>query len=446
MKAVALAVLVSLAVAHGFNAQGPEPIRAESIRGQVVDTRTGVPLRRARVVVSVAQRPVDSVFTDDEGRFAIANMPARPLTVRATKAGYAVSLMTLPADGAQTDLMFAMVKSAAVSGRVLDTTGGPSYGVYVRAQMLLPPASVRPRESTQFFIQTDLLGEYRLGGLPAGRYEIVAARIRADKALSGRPEEQLFGPSDALDMARPTIVSLAAGDEARDVDFSIAAAPETCPSGPSVRPAPGAVTASIIGRVTAATGEPIACAAVRVVTPDVYVPAVYTDRQGRYAIEGLPAGSLIVEARKLGQGSIYYGQRRPSDAEVPIALREGQRRTGADLVLPGLGIISGTIVDEYGEPVEGVQVWAFQLRRGEARVAAQMAPNVLPRATDDRGQYRMIGVEPGSYLIAAMGREHVSDGDAQRARGYSPRVLPRRVRCICRAARTSRRGRERSRS
>ena len=154
------------------------------------------------------------------------------------------------------------------------------------------------------------------------------------------------------------------------------------------------------------------------------MPAVYTDRQGRYAIEGLRAGSFIVEARKYGYGSIQYGQRLPSDAEAPIALREGQRRTGADLVLPGLGIISGTIVDESGEPVEGVQVWAFQLRRGEARVTAQMAPNVLPRATDDRGQYRMIGVEPGSYLIAAMGREHVSDGDAQRARGYSPRYYP----------------------
>ena len=138
----------------------------------------------------------------------------------------------------------------------------------------------------------------------------------------------------------------------------------------------------------------------------------------------MPAGSFIVEARKSGHGSIYYGQRRPTDTEAPITLREGQRRTGADLVLPGLGIISGTIVDEYGEPIEGVQVWAFQLRRGEARVTAHMASNVLPRATDDRGQYRLIGVEPGTYLIAAMGREHVSDGDAQRARGYSPRYYP----------------------
>ena len=112
MKTVALAVLVSLTVAHGFNAQGPEPVRPGRIRGQVVDTRTGVPLRRARVIVSAAQRPVDTVFTDDEGRFAIENLPAKPLILRVSKAGYAVSLVTLSADTPQSVLMFAMAKSA----------------------------------------------------------------------------------------------------------------------------------------------------------------------------------------------------------------------------------------------------------------------------------------------------------------------------------------------
>ena len=423
MKPVALAVLVSVTVVHGLPAQNPETTRTQPIRGRVVDARNDVPLRRARVVVSVAERRIDTGFTDDEGRFAIANRPAAPLTVRASKAGYAVSLVTLPGGGAGTDLRFAMTKSAAVSGRVLDSSGEPAFAAYVRAQRILPPDGTAQSESTQLFTQTDLLGEYRLGDLPAGRYAIVAVRVRPDKRLpNARPEEQLFGPPESLELARATIMSLDAGDEARDVDFSIAGASDTCPTGPSVRPAPGSVTASIVGRVMAATGEPIACAAVRLVTPDEGIPAVYTDRQGRYAIEGLPAGSFIVEARKYGYPSTQYGQRHPSDAETPIALREGQRRTGTDIVLPSPSIISGTIVDEYGEPIEGIPVWAFQLRHNEGRFMA--VSTASPRATDDRGQYRLIGLEPGAYLVAAMGREHVSDGDAQRARGYSPRYYP----------------------
>src|SRR4030095_8470356 len=104
MKPVALAVLVSLSVIHSLLAQNPGPTRAQPIRGRVVDARDNVPLRRARVLVSAGERRIDSVFTDDDGRFAIANMPAAPLTVRTSKAGYAVSLVTLPVSGAYTEL------------------------------------------------------------------------------------------------------------------------------------------------------------------------------------------------------------------------------------------------------------------------------------------------------------------------------------------------------
>ena len=115
-------LLILLAV-HKVLAQGPASTGPGPIRGRVVDARDDVPLRRARIVVSAGDRRIDSVFTDDEGRFAIANMPATRLTVRASKAGYAVSLVTLPVSGADTDLRFALTKSAAVSGLVIDSIG-----------------------------------------------------------------------------------------------------------------------------------------------------------------------------------------------------------------------------------------------------------------------------------------------------------------------------------
>ena len=288
--------------------------------------------------------------------------------------------------------------------------------------MIGPTAKV-PGPS-QFFTQTDALGEYRLGSLPAGRYEITAVQVRPEaRRPDSRLEDLLFGPPDSLDVARgATTISLAAGDEVRDVNFTNANALQSCPSGPSVRPPPDAVRASILGRVTGANGEPLACASVGLVTPDLGVPQVYTDRQGRYSIEGLRAGSFIVEARMRGYGTIQYGQRHSSDAEVPITLREGQRRAGADIVMPRLSMVSGTIVDEYGEPVEGVPIWAFQLRRSEGRTTAYSTTTA--RLTDDRGQYRLTGLEPGTYLVAAMGRDLVSDADAERTRGYLTMYFP----------------------
>ena len=428
MKALPIALMALLTVSHGALAQnaGPlkdgryENVRVQPIRGRVVDGRNSVPLRRARIVVAVGERRIDSVFTDEEGRFALAGMPAVSLTVRVSKAGFAAAVITLGADE-ETDLRVVLMKSAAVSGRVVDAVGGPAPTAYVRARALLA-ANVATNTQTQFFIQADQLGDYRLGNLPAGRYELTAVRVRPERwAPDTTLEARVFGSPESLETSRATTLSLAPGEDARDVNFSIAAAIESCPTGPSVWPAPGAVTSRISGRVTAATGEPIPCAAVAVV-PDSGVPTVYTDRQGRYVIDGLRAGSFAIEARKSPHGSIRYGQRRPSDAETFIVLKAGERRTGADLVLPGPAIVSGSVVDEFGEPIEGITVWPFQLRRDQGRMAA--LSSALPRATDDRGQYRLIGVEPGAYVIAASGRERVSAGDVERARGYAMTFHP----------------------
>lgn len=56
-------------------------------------------------------------------------------------------------------------------------------------------------------------------------------------------------------------------------------------------------------------------------------------------------------------------------------------------------------MDEHGEPVEGVLVQTIQLRRRNGRLVS--ASRTPARGSDDRGHYRIIGVPPGSYLVAA---------------------------------------------
>jgi hypothetical protein len=85
-----------------------------------------------------------------------------------------------------------------------------------------------------------------------------------------------------------------------------------------------------------------------------------------------------------------------------------------DIVLPREAVIGGTVVDEHGEPVEGLPVWAVQMRRRDGRVVGTTP--AIARATDDRGQYRIVGVPPGSYLIAALATGDLTAGGA--GRGY----------------------------
>ncbi|HET9362438.1 MAG TPA: carboxypeptidase-like regulatory domain-containing protein [Vicinamibacterales bacterium] len=421
-------LLICLAVSCGLLAQGPAAERSESIRGQVVNTADGVPLRRARVEVTGGRR-VDPVFTDDEGRFRVEGAPATSLTVKVTKAGYAPGLVTVPAGGGSTELSFALTKSAAVMGRVLNRYGGPIRFVTVAGRMILPAADKTQAAVRQFSVQTDELGEYRLGGLPPGRYEIMAGRRLPPGVAPSTPvtdlprpvEDLLFGSRESLEIAKGALtIALTAGEEVQDVDFTIAGASATCPAASGRMPPVG--TASIAGRVTGASGEPLACAIVWPVGPDAPDSSVSTDAQGRYVIEGLHAGSFVLQARKDYRLTLQYGQRHPSDAATPIVLRDKEQRTRVDFVLPHGSIVSGTVVDEHGEPVERTMVTAHRLLRSEGRTAA--FTHAPPSSTDDRGQYRLIGLDPGTYIVAATGRGALSGTSPERAQGYVSHYYP----------------------
>jgi protocatechuate 3,4-dioxygenase beta subunit len=423
LRSLILGLLVCLVVAPGARAQ-TAVARVESIRGQVIDASNTAPLRRARITVSFADRQVAMILTGDDGRFAIANLPSTSLTVRASKAGYAPAVVTIAAGSGGSDVGFALPKSAAVMGRVLDVNRARISGAFVIARLLLADGQRAPATSARFMAPTDALGDYRLAGLPAGRYEITAVRVPPERRAPGtRPEDQLFGSPEMLDTASGAVtVALAGGDEARDVDFTIPAVEQTCLAGPSSSPSGGADTAAISGRVIAASGEPLVCATVRVVAPDVGMPSVFTDRQGRYWIEDLPAGSFLLEARQSGYIALQYGQRTPSDVEAPVTLRNGERRSGIDIVLPRESVVTGMVIDEHGEPVEGMGIQALQIRRIDGRLTA--TSSALFQTTDDRGQYRVSGLRPGIYVVAAMAPRATVSGSVDTARGYAAMYYP----------------------
>ena len=150
-----------------------------------------------------------------------------------------------------------------------------------------------------------------------------------------------------------------------------------------------------------------------------------TNGLGRFEVRELPAGRYTLSASRAGYLGMAYGQSWPGEPGRPLELVDGQTIENADLVLPHTAIISGRVFDEAGDPLVGATVLTLQMRffNGKRRLTPVRGNAV----TDDTGQYRLSGLEPGEYYVQASSRETWRAGAACshrliRLRGYQGRL------------------------
>jgi hypothetical protein len=95
-----------------------------------------------------------------------------------------------------------------------------------------------------------------------------------------------------------------------------------------------------------------------------------------------------------------YGARRPGGTGTVIELGAGQRLTNVTLRMSKYGAITGVIYDQNGEPAPNVSVEAlrYTMRTGRRTLSSVYGQ---PSTTDDRGMYRLAGLGPGQYYVAA---------------------------------------------
>ena len=185
-------------------------------------------------------------------------------------------------------------------------------------------------------------------------------------------------------------------------------------------------TAVIRGRVFAAdTGQPLRKAVVRANSPDVREGRVATtDEQGRYEMKELPAGRYTLNANKGSYVGLQYGQTRPFEPGKPLEILDGQTVEKVDFSLPRGAIITGRVVDEYGEPVADAQVAPMRsVNQGGRR---RMMPSGRMSMTNDIGEFRIFGLPPGQYFISATLRGGMMMMNAQSddRSGYAPTYFP----------------------
>ncbi len=190
---------------------------------------------------------------------------------------------------------------------------------------------------------------------------------------------------------------------------------------------------TISGRVTnLATGGALRRAVIRVTSPALPSPrSVSTNSEGRYEVSELPPGEYSLKAARGGYLPLAFGQRRPGEPGKPLQLADGEAARAVDFALPRLGVISGRVVDETGEAMAKVVVFALHLQYFQG--ARKLVPFVVPEdccwrgshaVTDDSGEYSLV-LPPGEFTVMGHSRETWPlESDATQVFGYPPSFYP----------------------
>jgi Carboxypeptidase regulatory-like domain len=187
-----LVVLAALA-----SAQQPQANQSK-LEGVVINGITGKPLPRA--LVQVAER---ALLTGPEGEFAFDGLSAGTIQVQASKPGYfapgASAIATGLSPGSSVSaspdsgkIVLKLSPEAIITGRVTNQDDEPVEGASVQVlaytsmndgpQQLLPAHSV---------VRSDEDGNFRIAGLPAGRYYVAVKAGDTARSILGAQTSQV---------------------------------------------------------------------------------------------------------------------------------------------------------------------------------------------------------------------------------------------------------------
>jgi len=157
--------------------------------------------------------------------------------------------------------------------------------------------------------------------------------------------------------------------------------------------------ANIVGTVVnALTGKPLDQVHISLMNLSEGFPTVVygamSDSAGRFSIAGVQPASYLMMVTRPGF-ILVPGPKNSVAANGAVALKPGEQMRDLLLRMTPRPVISGHVLDEYGDPVMDAAVSAVPLKRETIT-----APFSEQTTTDDRGEYRIV-VPPGRYYIKA---------------------------------------------
>ena len=223
----------------------------------------------------------------------------------------------------------------------------------------------------------------------------------------------------------PLTLAIALGMPVASAQGQTVPAPHAPPRQEAARDANGGGV--IRGRITSLdSGKPLRRAQVRLKLELDFLSTpktTSTSSDGRYEIRDVPPGRYVLTVERSGYLALTYGQRRPGEQGSSLEIAGNEVAEKIDFALPRMGVISGRVLDDDGDPIAGVTVWVLQTRYIQGRRA--LVPIGRSARTDIVGQYRLLSLAPGDYAVMATTRETWPlDSDPTQVFGYAPTFYP----------------------
>jgi 5-hydroxyisourate hydrolase-like protein (transthyretin family) len=186
---------------------------------------------------------------------------------------------------------------------------------------------------------------------------------------------------------------------------------------PPKQPAPKVPRGSISGRITI-KDKPAAGVMVGLRRNDGMNPfdqfgRATTDQDGVYRITNVAPGSYFVLPSTPAYvfAEANYGSRT-------IVIREDESVENVDYSLVRGGVITGKVTDADGRPVIQVPVNIFRADLLDKQAPVRQTYPTNSGMTDDRGVYRIFGILPGKYKVAAGRSDEFGSGYAVVTNNY----------------------------
>jgi protocatechuate 3,4-dioxygenase beta subunit len=402
-RSLALAFFILSAFVFASAQESASTAHASSIAGSVVKEPGSQPLKKVLVQV-VAENQKEggnyTASTDADGRFHIENVVPGRYRIFIERTGFVgvnghglksdTNVFTVRAGQSVEDLLFRMLPTAVISGRITDEDGDPMSGVRVVAQKKKPGKSTRESVGTE---ATNDLGEYRLAGLFAGQYWIVAMPPpdfrdyeKQEKSSAGEapPDTRYVNTyyPGTYDAVQASAVTLKAGDE-MPVNFTLVPAR----------------TYRVRGIITGVT--PAQKPSVELISKagDSYrANANEVGPDGQFEVRGVAPGSYVVRASTPTESQSFTARQ---DVSVVAADVDGVKLTP----LPSF-TLSGHLRIEGGAAADLTQ-YSANLRQAELPedsgffMSQEFFGTNAP--VDRLGNFEWKSVTPGNYIVQVYG-------------------------------------------
>lgn len=400
-------------------AQQAEPPKKPVIEGKIVEQGGGAAVSKAAVTlvrIGSSEMNPPKVESDTQGAFNFSDLEPGSYLVLAEKAGYSRraygskndgTLRGIPvrlAMGETRRIEIELPKQAVVTGKVTDADGEPLQGVIMFG---LRPSYLRGRQSWtpvgigQMPSMTSDTGEYRLTGLPAGKFRICAMPMSiitgagltaapAKKGPSGKTESGVVTcyPSEH-DIERAVPVELGDGMELPGIEIRLAQR----------------VVARVKGQITGLPANVPQMIALSLSRPGVGMAgmmfsnrAISTGGEGKFEFRNVQPGQYILHTLPTGLGAITFG------VKMAVEVTEDEVQ---EVVVPALApfdLEGRVVIEGQAEPpaLTGAQVALAAdddiLQSVPAAPVRAGATFLLAGVTMDRYQVSISGLPEGLYL------------------------------------------------